>query len=443
MAVNPEEAEAPNVEANKLSLTLFRRPEKFKIGENFDLFIKKSNLYFEAVELEDVKKRRLGFLFNLSEDAFRLAEPVEFGEGENAYKEWIKKLKTLLEKNQTATERGYNFHRREQEPGESVDSYAVSLREAGAKFGFHGDEYSSKLVDQFILELRDKATQNKLLQEPPNSLDDALLIARRFEAANATKKTLAREAVEKLNKVAIGSVNSLNAAKTCYSCNGSRQCPTRIVPYIQFDSKIEFDLEHLSGEEREKMENLLNGHQDVFAKSSSELGLTTLVEHKIETGGAVPVKQPPRRMPNSLRTVLEDQVGEMLENNIIKPSNSPWSSSIVLVRKKDGTWRFCIDFRKLNDVTVKDAFPLPQVADLMDNLAGHQYFSTLDLANGILAGSRRQIQSGKTAFVIPGGGHFEFFRMPFGLTNAVPPFQRLMLAVLNGLLPLKCLEYLQ
>ena len=98
MAVNPEEAEAPNVEANKLSLTLFRRPEKFKIGEDFDLFIKKSNLYFKAVELEDVKKRRLALLFSLSEDAFRLAEPVEFGEGENAYKDWIKKLKTLLER---------------------------------------------------------------------------------------------------------------------------------------------------------------------------------------------------------------------------------------------------------------------------------------------------------------------------------------------------------
>ena len=83
MAVNPEEAEAPNVEANKLSLTLFRRPEKFKIGEDFDLFIKKSNLYFKAVELEDVKKRRLALLFSLSEDAFRSAEPVEFGEGEN------------------------------------------------------------------------------------------------------------------------------------------------------------------------------------------------------------------------------------------------------------------------------------------------------------------------------------------------------------------------
>ncbi len=130
------------------------------------------------------------------------------------------------------------------------------------------------------------------------------------------------------------------------------------------------------------MENLLNEHQDVFAKNSGDLGLTTLVEHRIDTGDAVPIKQQPRRLPNSLRTVVEEQVGEMLENDIIKPSNSPWSSPIVLVRKKDGTWHFCIDLRKLNDVTVKDAFPLPQVADLMDNLAGHQYFSTLDLALG-------------------------------------------------------------
>ena len=88
-------------------------------------------------------------------------------------------MKTLFERNQTATEKRYNFHRREQEPGESVDSYAVSLREAGAKCGFQGDEYSSRLVDQFILGLRDKGMQNKLLQETPNILDDALLTVTR------------------------------------------------------------------------------------------------------------------------------------------------------------------------------------------------------------------------------------------------------------------------
>ena len=106
----------------------------------------------------------------------------------------------------------------------------MSLREAGAKCGFHGDEYSSRLVHQFILGLKDKTTQNKLLQEPPTDLDSALLIARHFEAANATMKTLAKETAEKLNTTQISSVNSRPATKTCYSCNGdghlSRQCPT-------------------------------------------------------------------------------------------------------------------------------------------------------------------------------------------------------------------------
>ena len=102
----PEQAA---VTVNKLLLSLFRGPDKFKIDEDFDLFVKKCNLYFEAVELEDVKKRRLALLFNLSEDAFRLAEPVEFSEGENAYKDWIKKLTSLFERNQTDTEKRENL----------------------------------------------------------------------------------------------------------------------------------------------------------------------------------------------------------------------------------------------------------------------------------------------------------------------------------------------
>jgi hypothetical protein len=96
----------------------------------------------------------------------------------------------------------------------------------------------------------------------------------------------------------------------------------------------------------------------------------------------------------------------------------------------------------LAQVTVKDAFPLPQVADLVDSLSGHRYFSTLDLASGYWQVPMEESSQEKTAFVIPGGGHFEFLRMPFGMTNAVPTFQRLMSVVLEGLLPLTCLVYL-
>ena len=188
MPIEGAEAADPPQEQSRVTLSLFRRPEKYNIGDDFDLFVKKSNLYFEAVELKDGKKQRLALLFNLSEDAFRLAESVEFTEGENAYETWVKQLKSLFERNQTLTEKRHNFHRRTQEPGETVDSFAVALKEFGAKCGFQGDEYTNRLVDRFILGMKDLPTQNKLLQEPPATLEEAVLIARRFEAANSTKR---------------------------------------------------------------------------------------------------------------------------------------------------------------------------------------------------------------------------------------------------------------
>ena len=95
----------PPQEQSRLTLLLFQKPDKYNIGDDFDLFVKKPNLYFEAVELKDGKKQRLALLFNLSEDAFRLAESVEFTEGENAYETWVKQLVSLFERNQTLTEK--------------------------------------------------------------------------------------------------------------------------------------------------------------------------------------------------------------------------------------------------------------------------------------------------------------------------------------------------
>ena len=108
-----------------------------------------------------------------------------------------------------------------------------------------------------------------------------------------------------------------------------------------------FKFNHLKPDEK-RMKHLLRSHQDIYASSSGEFGLISLAEHKIQTREATPIKQLPRRLPNALRLIVEEQVNEMLEKKVIKPSNSPWSSTIVLVRKKDGTWRFCIDFRELN-----------------------------------------------------------------------------------------------
>ena len=127
MAEENEVVQPGKADGNKLFHFLFRRPDKFKIGDEFDLFIKKLELYCEAVELADEKKRRFALLFNLKEDAFRLAESVEFIEEADAYKNWFKKLKLLFERKQTPTVKRYEEREHVQHPGESFNSYAVEL----------------------------------------------------------------------------------------------------------------------------------------------------------------------------------------------------------------------------------------------------------------------------------------------------------------------------
>ena len=109
---------------------------------------------------------------------------------------------------------------------------------------------------------------------------------------------------------------------------------------------------------------------------------TTVTDHKIDTGDSPPIRQYPRRLPYQFRGEVDKQVTEMLSQNVIQRSTSPWASPVVLVKKKDGTYRFCIDYRKLNLVTKQNANPLPRVDDLLDALNGYSIFSTLDLRSG-------------------------------------------------------------
>eukprot|EP00731_Ephydatia_muelleri_P033855 Em0040g5a len=143
----------------------------------------------------------------------------------------------------------------------------------------------------------------------------------------------------------------------------------------------------------------------------------------------------------SLKGDMNEEVRKMLSRGVIRPSSSPWSSPVVMVRKKNGSWRFCIDYRKLNAVTHQDAYPLPRIDATLESLAGSTLFTTLDLASGYWQVEIKEDDKEKTAFSTE-KGHFEFNVMPFGLTNAPATFQRLMECILAGLTGEQCLIYI-
>lgn len=130
------------------------------------------------------------------------------------------------------------------------------------------------------------------------------------------------------------------------------------------------------------MRKFLCQYTHAFALTDSDLGTTNIVEHEIDVGGAHPIKEPLRRVPFHAAEEMNKHVEGMLRDGVIEPSSSPWAAGVVLVKKKDGSTRFCVDYRKLNSVTIKDAYPLPRIDESLDNLSGNAWFSTLDLAPG-------------------------------------------------------------
>ena len=200
----------------------------------------------------------------------------------------------------------------------------------------------------------------------------------------------------------------------------------------QLFEQLELSSEHLTPTQQQQLREFLTGFADVFALDPSELGTTSIIRHAINTGDQPPIRHPVRRMPFALRATVDELVSDMLAQGVIEPSTSPWASPVVLVKKKDGTMRFCVDYRRLNQVTKLDEFPLPRIDDTLDLLAGAKYFTTLDMASGYWQVAMEPSAKEKTAFATY-SGLYEFRKMPFGLVNAPATFQRLMEAVLAGL----------
>lgn len=179
-----------------------------------------------------------------------------------------------------------------------------------------------------------------------------------------------------------------------------------------------------------KLCELLNLRRDCFSFSLEELGKTSLAEMRIQLKDHIPVTYRPYRLSLSEREKVKTIVNELLDTGIIRESTSEYASPIILVAKKNGDTRLCVDYRALNRKTLKERFPMPLIDDQIDSLSGQVFFSTLDLKSGYHQVPVSEDSKHFTAFVTP-DGHYEYNRMPFGLTNAPAVFQRLVLNLLN------------
>lgn len=188
--------------------------------------------------------------------------------------------------------------------------------------------------------------------------------------------------------------------------------------------------ECLNRKQRERLEKLLWEFSDIFAEENGPIGTATGVQHVIPLMTDQPIRVPYRRIPPHQVSEVKNHINELCKQGVITPSVSPYSAAIVVVRKKDGSLRLCVDYRQLNKYTIRDAFPLPRIDETVEALEGARFFSTFDLAAGYHRIEVHPKDQQKTAFSTP-FGHYEFKRLPMGLSNSPSTFQRYMERILG------------
>ena len=181
-------------------------------------------------------------------------------------------------------------------------------------------------------------------------------------------------------------------------------------------------LSHLPSVQRKELAEVITQYREVFPDVPSK---TNLIEHDVDVGDSAPIKQHPYRVSPMKKELLDKEVQYMLKNDIIEESQSNWSSPCILVPKHDGGFRFCTDFRKVNDKTKSDSFPIPRIADCIDQIGNAKFVSTFDMLKGYWQVPLTQRAREISAFVTP-SGLYQYKVMPFGMKNAPATFQRMV-----------------
>ena len=202
-----------------------------------------------------------------------------------------------------------------------------------------------------------------------------------------------------------------------------------------------WDLSHLTEEQKKPVLEVLTEFKDVFSRDESDIGDIPDFEMDINLQDKEPVKEAYRKIPRNLYAEVKNYINDLVQNGWIRESFSSYSSPIVCVRKKDGGLRMCVDYRKLNSKTTPDCQPIPRVQDILDGLAGKRWFSTLDMSKAYHQGYISEHCRHLTAFATP-WTLYEWVRIPFGLRNAPPVFQRYINRLLGDLKGKICDPYL-
>ena len=284
-----------------------------------------------------------------------------------------------------------------------------------------------------------------VVEPVPTPTNNGILLGRTLISAKTTtipaRLLNTKDFDQKLRKgTIVGHCEEIQSVTEALNNQGiTPEIPT--VESKDFSKFVDDMVQNLEPEEAAAAKNLLRQFRKVFSCGDNDLGRTSLVQHRINTGDHPPIKQAPRRIPWAKQDEVDKLLKDMKTQGNIEPSNSPCTVPIVLVKKKDGSTIFCVDNRKLNDGTKKDTYPLPRIDDTLDTMDGAKWFSTLDLKSGYWQVDIHPDDKEKTAFST-GNGLWHFNVMPFGLCNAPATFERLMDSVLQGLHWKTCLVYL-
>ena len=250
----------------------------------------------------------------------------------------------------------------------------------------------------------------------------------------------------KKGKILIGAVNSSSQSVILNKENAT----FKITPNDEFDIERQIpdgpetgapDLTHLTHEQQLEIEKILNNNNKGISKNETDIGYCNKLYHQIDTGNHPPIATRQWPLPHSTKLLMKEECDKMLKMKVIEPCNSPWRSPCLIIKKRNNSYRYCIDFRSIKAITKEDNYPLPRIETILESMSGAQYFSTLDMRCGYWQIPIAPEDREKAAFTTPDNTYC-FKRLPFGLNTAPATFQRVMTAVLSPILGVSAFVFL-